>query len=349
MSTPDELTTEQKKLYAKSIRKFQAIFTQKVCMAKDTSCSSDIVSSHTVSKARYLSKITESDHVLQWRYEPWGKSADDALVIGKFGINQASTFNGFCSHHDIGLFGDIDNAPFCATRQQLFAQAYRAHAREVYCKRAQIEAFPEPKETAEFHGLENPESFGRAIEAELQVVGMDAGLRDTLIHHERLRDIIKTQDFHRMRHCVVSLRGDQVISAAGSFFPDFTADGVQLQDFSDMSLALNTLHYSILPGDGEGHAVFSFFDVESVGPEKFVESVIASNKLADLLIWIAFTYVENTQARESWWVALPNEQRVSIKQAFQYNTDPYDPRLLTVSKYPGLSFSAMSAGKPFWL
>ncbi len=140
-----------------------------------------------------------------------------------------------------------------------------------------------------------------------------------------------------------------MIAVAGGFFPDFSAGGAELQDFTDLESVLNTIHYSILPTDTGCYAIFSFLDTESAGPEQFVQSVLESDRLADMLIWIAFTYIENTQVRPSWWNGLGEERQNSIKSAFSYNIDLHDPRLLTVSKYPGLHFTELKAGSPFWI
>ena len=133
-------------------------------MAKSSDCSGGIVRSHTVSRSQYLSIIAENEHVLQWKHLPWSPTKERLISLERIGLKEASTFNGFCNHHDTKLFKEIDTTPFRASPHQLFAQVYRAHARQVYCKRAQILAFPDPKKIADFHGLENPESYGTRFE-----------------------------------------------------------------------------------------------------------------------------------------------------------------------------------------
>ncbi|WP_211325494.1 hypothetical protein [Roseimicrobium gellanilyticum] len=302
-----------------------------------------------MSRARYLSIVAEENHVLQWQHSPWAKTKEEVITLQPTGINVASTFNGFCSHHDTQLFQEIDNAPFCATYSQIFAQVFRAHARELYCKQAQILSYPDPADIADFHGLENPENYARGPLAELESTSMDVGLRDTILHHERLQAIQNAKEYHRLRSCVIPLSGTPVISTAGAFFPDFNATGKQLQDFTDLQSVLNSVHFSILPTETGAYAVFSFLDTEAIGPENFVFSVIEHKNLTDMLLWVAFTYIENTHVRPSWWNALGKVQQDAIKTAMGYNMDIRDPRLMTIAEYPNLGFTNQMAGKPFWL
>ncbi|MEC5125261.1 hypothetical protein VSU19_00745 [Verrucomicrobiales bacterium BCK34] len=345
----DSLTSEQKRKYTELIKEFRNIYSEELCMTKSENCSGGIVRSHTVSRSKYLAQIAEDKHVLQWTHSPWSPDKEGVISLKPIGLKIASTFNGFCNHHDTTLFAEIDNAPFQASPSQLFLQAYRAHAREVYCKRAQILAFPDAETIADLHGLENPKSYRPSDVAAVQMMAMDTGLRDTILHHQRLTSILDVGDFRRLRSCVVPLSGSPMIAVAGAFYPDFSATGEELQDFTDLESPLNTIHYSILPTESGGFAIFSFLDVESAGPEQFVLSVLESERLADLLVWIAYTYIENTQVRPSWWIELGEERQTSIKSAFACNINLHDPRLLTVSKYPGLHFTELSAGAPFWI
>lgn len=348
-SQMDNLSPEQKKKRAKFIQEFLDTFSERVCMAKDDNCSGGIVRSHTVSRARYLSHIAENNHVRQWKASLWADAKEEVMSLELTGLNVASTFNGYCSYHDALLFQTIDNSPFQATHSQLFAQAYRAHAREVYCKRAQILAFPDPNQMADFHGFENPASYGYSPIVETLLMSMKLGLYDAIVHYNRLHDIRNLGDYRRLCSCVIPLNGTPMISVAGGFFPNFSVTGEKIQDFTNFESTINVLHYSILPTESGGYAIFSFLDTESAGPKQFVESVLKHEKLANILILVAFLYIENIQVRPSWWEGLNEEQQKSIKIAFSCNSDFFDPRLLTGANYPNLEFTKLIAGKPFWI
>lgn len=50
------------------------------------------------------------------------------------GINEATTFTGFCDLHDSQVFSPIENAPFQNTPEQTFLYHYRAFAQAYYCR-----------------------------------------------------------------------------------------------------------------------------------------------------------------------------------------------------------------------
>ncbi|MGC4015322.1 MAG: hypothetical protein QM755_12520 [Luteolibacter sp.] len=102
--------------------------------------------------------IEEGGSVLQWRQDWWTKNGDGLLDLRPIMINEASTFPGFCAEHDGRLFVVVDTKPFYARRDQLFLQAFRAHVRELHCKRAHLSMVPDPTFIAKMHGFENPEA-----------------------------------------------------------------------------------------------------------------------------------------------------------------------------------------------
>jgi hypothetical protein len=53
----------------------------------------------------------------------------------KIGINKATTFYGFCQHHDNKLFELIDNYPLKPDKQQMALYAYRCLCREYFFKK----------------------------------------------------------------------------------------------------------------------------------------------------------------------------------------------------------------------
>ena len=53
----------------------------------------------------------------------------------KIGISSASTFFGFCNHHDTVIFSEIENKDYIGNHEQNFLYAYRACALEYVKKK----------------------------------------------------------------------------------------------------------------------------------------------------------------------------------------------------------------------
>ncbi|TPQ25920.1 hypothetical protein, partial [Methylomonas koyamae] len=95
----------------------------------------EIISAHSIQKKGQLSLIAEDGHVYRL-------STDQAILqrtggvpdFKKVGVNRASTFLGFCKHHDNKLFERIDNFSLGPAKEQIALYAYRCLCREYFVK-----------------------------------------------------------------------------------------------------------------------------------------------------------------------------------------------------------------------
>ncbi|MGM8888204.1 SEC-C metal-binding domain-containing protein, partial [Psychrobacter sp. 1U2] len=99
-------------------------------------CSKKIINAHTVSKSSSLKEIAdESNHVFGLKINLANIIKNEGkLIPEKIGINQASTFKGFCSKHDKSLFSCIEDREFVGDDEQCLALMYRSVAKELYAK-----------------------------------------------------------------------------------------------------------------------------------------------------------------------------------------------------------------------
>lgn len=114
-------------------------YANKVCSVPEPSksqCSKKIIKAHSVSKSSSLKEIAIDGHVLT--IFKASRASNSALEFEpkKIGINNASTFTGFCSFHDKNIFSPIENEEFKVTKANCFLVSYRAVAREAFVKEA---------------------------------------------------------------------------------------------------------------------------------------------------------------------------------------------------------------------
>lgn len=129
--------------FVKVQQRVNKIFHEKKCLHPDNSnCNGGIIRSHTIQKNRALRNIEgQEGHV-------WGfiqnKKMDESgpFIVDKVSINDASTFNGFCSNHDNALFHCVDDYDFEPTNEQVFMLTYRTVVRELYTKSASAKSNP---------------------------------------------------------------------------------------------------------------------------------------------------------------------------------------------------------------
>lgn len=351
MATKSEFTSEQKKLYATQVSRLKNIFSNGRCMFDSPHCAEPPINSHTISKARYLTHIAESNQVLQWGTDHWADDIHGATALLLKYTTTASTFPGFCSQHDSSLFKCVDEDEFIASPKQLFMLAYRTHSREVHCKRAQILAFPQPEDVARLRGHPEPKKAVYSLFGESNIQSMEIGLRDALIHQAKLNQVLLDADYRRLCSWIVPFKFASLpfVASAGSFYPDFDVYGHAIQDFCNATSVLNTLHFAILPSSGQSYAVFSFLDTEASGPKQLVDSMATSSRLGDLLAWVPFSYIENTVVRPSWWQGLPEMMKLDIHATFRDNMNIFTPMSASISKCPASFKTGIVPGRPFWI
>ncbi len=99
-------------------------------------CDKRIVQAHTLSKSSNLKAIADSsNHVMGVVMNlPSLIKNNGRWVPEKIGINQASTFTGFCAVHDRILFSCLENEKFTGTDEQCFALMFRSLSKEIYAK-----------------------------------------------------------------------------------------------------------------------------------------------------------------------------------------------------------------------
>ena len=106
----------------------------KICLREDTGeCGEKIIRAHSLQK-RVFKDHAKNGHVYQFEPFTGSHDADKNLWPDPIGINEATTFLGFCERHDSQIFSPIENLPFQNTPEQIFLHHYRAFAQMYYDK-----------------------------------------------------------------------------------------------------------------------------------------------------------------------------------------------------------------------
>ena len=114
------------------------------CMFRSGGCVEPPIKSHLLARS-WLQRIADtSNHVLE--FDMSVKKVIQRLPdieANRVGINEATTFRGFCDKHDSSLFGCLETKPFAATPEQLTALRYRSISREAFGKHRKATAAPQ--------------------------------------------------------------------------------------------------------------------------------------------------------------------------------------------------------------
>lgn len=102
------------------------------CMVKDCPKKS-ISKSHTIQKSASIQGISENGHLLYPVYDEKKK----VYTLKLIGINEASTFPGYCKEHE-NLFEGFESIKDIQTKEHLGLQIYRTICREIFSAKNEI-------------------------------------------------------------------------------------------------------------------------------------------------------------------------------------------------------------------
>jgi len=296
-------------------KEFRKAFSTKYCLAPEfmkPQCSGTIVKAHTVPKSGSLQKIAHNGHVYSFvpsleNLNKYGGKLQPELI----GISKASAFTGFCTVHDNNIFSKIEKEPFLASQEQCFLLAYRALAREIYMKKAQVSSLDVLYKANRGKPLEQQlaiQDMKRLIEE-----GSSAGLRDCEYHKIIYDKVFLGRDFSSVHAYVIELKEPPPIMCSGGLFPEQDFCGNQLQDLLDLQTRPHFLSVSSFYGGQNGDVVFTWLSESDTTCRKFIDSLVnlPPQRLTDALIRFFFEG-ENLYVQPDWWDNLSESNRTAL-------------------------------------
>ena len=326
-----------------AIGHLQKSSSRKRCYVPDNlkhECSKRIINAHTVSKSGSLKEIAdESNHVLGLKISlPSIIKNKGKLIPEKIGINQASTFKGFCSTHDKTLFACIEDRKFIGDDEQCLALMYRSIAKELYAKEGGLN-------TSEFikcgdkgkHSFEQMQIQKFATNVQLSI---KIAIKELSELKSELDDQLLGVATGNLNHLIIESLLPMPVAVSSIVSPITDFDGNLIQDLSDLTVASEQLIFNSFSSDGKGYVVFSW-SKKSYKVLAFINSllVIEQNKVFSALIRFFFGVAENTFISPSWWKSLTAQQKAKIEKLIMSGVNPmdFDPSSLLVDD--GIEFS----------
>lgn len=275
-------------------------------------CNGKIIQSHTVSKSGSLRRIAKDGHVLNFKpnintlYKTGG-----VFEIVEVGISQASTFPGFCAHHDKSLFAPIEDQVFQVNSYHATLLGYRALSREYYAKFHQAAGNPF------LATMDKGKSIGQQLFLQKFVrllgVGIDFAQRDLGDLREKYNEAFSKNDFSNSKYLVIETNEDPHILFSGLIFPECDFEGNVLQELGSPN-PLDLISINAVATPGGGFVIFQWFG-ESAACQKLMQSLRKrpTNDLANAITILAFEFIENLFISPDWWGSL----NASAKKALE--------------------------------
>jgi hypothetical protein len=236
-------------------------------------------------------------------------------------VDRATTFAGFCTHHDHAVFQPIEGDAFNSSAEALFLYAYRALCSDLYTMEVKFEILKAPLEAV------RDLKTGQSLRALDEMVKMnDVTLKEVTAIQGEWDSWLAARDFTQLQHLVLHCPKTPDLFVATFFAPrkDFMYQAVQ--DCKSLG-SLEYVTFSLLPIRGGGGVFVLSGAKGSPVFERCAASLLKYNpqKRTMALVNYIVPQFETTIINPRWWNSLDEGQRESVVRA---NTARYYPRHL---------------------
>lgn len=275
-------------------------------------CEHGYIDAHSLQNNGVIDKIAEDNHVYYLDMNFDKKTMLPKLEFKKKGKNQASTFYGFCKHHDEIYFSNIEDKPYEDLDEQNFWYAFRAHCfeshRKYRLKKSYSNLFKKfPSAT------QNLEILGSYRNNELN-------LKDMELEYCRFKRVYENKSFNEIESFVKVLPFKAGFTATTAVAVNVDLNGnetINIYDY-DEKLFVPSVYISVIPKNDETLLIVSRFK-EDECYSGFL-SALKNNRDDDLLFsYISFClaeYSENIYFSPKLIDSISNEERNLITNAF---------------------------------
>ncbi|MBJ3923573.1 hypothetical protein JGC80_23805, partial [Salmonella enterica subsp. enterica serovar Kentucky] len=156
-------------------------------------------------------------------------------VPEKIGINQASTFTGFCAVHDRILFSCLENEKFTGTDEQCFALMFRSLSKEIYAKEGGRRSSDFAK-NADKGKLQAEQVYIQEF-VSLHQSGLNAAITELNNLKTSLDRILLNRQFSEIESVVFTFSEPLPIAVSSILSPERDFDGTKIQDLNDLTVS----------------------------------------------------------------------------------------------------------------
>ena len=299
-------------------RKTRKIYGHGTCLAPSewhSHCQGSIIRAHTVPRSS-LQRIARDGHVYALVHSLASLDRNRGQPTPELvGVHRASTFSGFCRHHDNHLFRPIEKSTFVGSSEQCFLLAFRALAREVHGKRSEWRNFNET--LADIGARHAIPDYGR---------GLEAGVANIREHMHDYASLLVANDYSSVRAYVIEFKAAPPVMCSGAIYPECDFHGGALQNLADLNRKPDLLCFSSYFCGQRGVVLFSWLPESDPSCSEFLQdfAAVPNRDLGPALVHFLFEYSDNILLAPDWWDALSPRDTGELLRRIRAGT-PFGP------------------------
>lgn len=285
------------------LRKFAR---SKECLVPDfmkSECNHKIIKSHSVSRSGSLKLIERNSHVYWHDPSLLNLDFDLSSQFKLVGINEASTFPGFCNKHDSEIFSPLETKKFTGTAEQCFLLAYRSVCLEIYKKNILKKQHIYKKAIFSQNKDQNLlEDFDQ---------GVNLGLLDLMDQKKSYDDILKAKNFNSCKYVLFEFDEIFPIQSTCSYQVDIDINGNRIQKYHTHKKALDSICIISFAADSKSYICFFWLQKSNDICSQYMEPILkfSREQLPALFGSIILQSSENSYISPSWYENLDQNGR----------------------------------------
>ena len=297
-------------MFLKTYKKFQ---NQGRCLHYDANerCK-EIINAHSIQRRKSLSEIAHNGHIYRLASDfSTLKKNKGKLTLKKRGVNDVSTFLGFCKKHDHELFKSIDNYPLMPTDEQVFLYGYRSLCRELFVKENALNSLK-----SQLSSSKNINNTIKNLLIDFRT-GTAFGL-DNLKNHKSIYDnSLREKAYHDIRYALFISKQKPFMAFSGLIYPDFDFMGRKLQNLGNLESKLDLITFCSSVMDTGWGFLFAWHKSSSNVCVEFMRSLATTmyerkSKVEDMLFRLVISTCENHAISPQWWKVLSKNHKEQI-------------------------------------
>lgn len=239
---------------------------------------------------------------------------DGRMIVERIGINQASTFTGFCHLHDSSTFEPIDRPITALSEEHICLSAYRAICRELFTKTAvSAEGILKAARQMDKGKDKAAQEFIQDYNT-LRELGLQAGLRDLRKEKLGYEDVLLHRSYKRISSYVVMLDHSPPIVCSVGFTPEVDFHGKRLQRMDLPTEHADNMTCSILKIATGAAIVFAWLSETNGACSGLISSLdrLKEHELPSAIVRLVFEHGENVFFSPSWYSSLDDTGKRAI-------------------------------------
>ncbi|RPK31749.1 YecA family protein [Paenibacillus xylanexedens] len=295
-------------------------------------CRGEPIKAHSIQNNRILRKLGRNGDLYMVKMVVNETSKRMNPRFKAIGRKKATTFSGFCSHHDKELFQPIEDQDFYGSEHQKFLFSYRAFSFE-YHKKA---------EAAKLHkknGDDKPSLYTNYEYLGFKE-GYDLSTNDNEYTKSLYDEALLSNDYVAVESVEVVLNKEVLFSVSSGFYLEYDLTGEKINDLSNPEARIHPVTLTVFPENKRTIILFSWLRDSSEIYFNFKQQLLGLkvDQLEQILNNMIPSYCENVVYNPDFIDNMNSSNKSDYLKVYSSTTMDYIPsnikkNLLTATSY----------------